>query len=165
MHPLLLALALLPPPNPVAAAIRHALAEAQHNLIAAAEAMPDSGYRFRPTPQQMRFGEIVQHVAESNDWGCGIIGGLKPPKRSKLSSPPTKAALVAELRDSFEFCDRALGPLTDDSLAATVWTFPNDPMSRARAIIGVAGDWEDHYAQMAIYLRLNGVRPPTAATP
>jgi len=23
-------------------------------------------------------------------------------------------------------------------------------------------DWEDHYSQMAIYLRLNGLLPPTA---
>jgi hypothetical protein len=34
-------------------------------------------------------------------------------------------------------------------------------MTRARAIVGVAGDWEDHYAQMAMYLRLNGILPPT----
>jgi hypothetical protein len=56
-----------------------------------------------------------------------------------------------------------LAKLTDDHLDAIVWRFPNDPMTRARAIIGVAGDWEDHYAAMAIYLRLNGVLPPTAA--
>ena len=24
------------------------------------------------------------------------------------------------------------------------------------------GDWADHYSQVAIYLRLNGILPPTA---
>ena len=156
----LLVLALLP--NPVASALRHAFVPARRNLVAAAEAMPDSAYGYRPTPQQMRFGAIVLHVAESNDWSCGIIGGLKPPARAPLDSTALKAALVARLRASFDFCDGALAALTDDHLDAIVWTFPNDPMTRARAMIGIAGDWEDHYAAMAIYLRLNGVLPPTA---
>jgi uncharacterized damage-inducible protein DinB len=148
--------------NPVADALRHSFASARRDLVAAAEAMPDSGYRYRPTPQQMRFGEIVRHVAESNDWACRIIGGPTPSAHSSLPRVAGKPALVALLRDSFEFCAKMLSGLTDDSLAAVVWTFPNDPMTRARAILGVAGDWDDHYAQMAIYLRLKGVLPPTA---
>jgi DinB superfamily len=154
--------AILGTQGPVAAAFRHAFAEARPNLIGAAEAMPDSGYRYRPTPKQMRFGAIVLHVAESNDWGCGIIGGVKPPHRAALDSTAGKAALVARLRASFDFCQAALAGLTDDHLGQIVWRFPNDSMTRARAIVGVAGDWEDHYAAMAIYLRLNGVLPPTA---
>jgi hypothetical protein len=149
--------------SPVATALRHSFDEARRHLVAAAEAMPESGYGFRPTPQQMRFGAIVRHVAESNDWSCGIIGGIKPPSRPSLVDPATKPALVERLRASFTFCETALALVTDDSLGAVVWTFPNDPMTRARAILGVAGDWEDHYAGMAIYLRLNGVLPPTAA--
>jgi len=27
------------------------------------------------------------------------------------------------------------------------------------------GDWADHYSQMANYLRLNGILPPTAKKP
>jgi hypothetical protein len=30
------------------------------------------------------------------------------------------------------------------------------------AFIGLIADWADHYGQQAIYLRLNGVLPPTA---
>jgi hypothetical protein len=149
-------------PSPVADALRHAFAEAKGNLIGAAEAMPDSGYAFRPTPRQMRFGMIVRHVAESNDWACGIIGGVRPPARAALDSTAGKAALVARLRASFDFCEVALATLSDDHLGTIVWRFPSDSMTRARAIVGVAGDWEDHYATMAIYLRLNGVLPPTA---
>lgn len=149
-------------PNPVASALRHAFDEARPNLLGAAEAMPESGYQYRPTPRQMRFGAIVAHVAESNDWGCGIIGGVKPPRRAPLDATAGKAALVERLRESFDFCQRELAGLTDEHLDEIVWRFPNDSMTRARAIVGVAGDWEDHYAAMAIYLRLNNVLPPTA---
>lgn len=148
--------------NPVAAALRHAFAEARPNILGAAEAMPDSGYRYRPTAKQMRFGEIVLHVAESNDWACGIIGGVKAPKHPQLAATADKRALVERLRESFDFCQAALAGLTDEHLDEIVWRFPNDEMTRARAIVGVAGDWEDHYAAMAIYLRLNNVLPPTA---
>lgn len=149
-------------PNPVASAMRHAFDEARANILGAAELMPDSGYRYRPTSQQMRFGDIVRHVAESNDWGCGIIGGMHAPKRSPLESTAGKAALVARLRESFAFCQAALAGLTDEHLDEIVQRFPTDSMTRARAIVGVAGDWEDHYAAMAIYLRLNNVVPPSA---
>jgi hypothetical protein len=161
MRSLILAM-MFGPHNPVASAIRHAFAEARPNLIGAAEAMPESGYRYRPTPQQMRFGAIVSHVAESNDWGCGIIGGVTPPTRQPLDSTAGKSELVGRLRESFDFCQWALDGLTDDRLDEIVWRFPDDSMTRARAIVGVAGDWEDHYAAMAIYLRLNNVLPPTA---
>lgn len=149
--------------SPVADAMRRHLAEASRNLVAAAEAMPDSAYGYRPTPEQWRYGQIIEHIAESNDWGCAIIGDHKPPSRAPVDSSATKALLVARLRASFAFCESMLAPLTDAHLGAIVWTFPgNDRMTRARAILGVAGDWEDHYAQMAIYLRLNHVLPPTA---
>jgi hypothetical protein len=34
--------------------------------------------------------------------------------------------------------------------------------SRAAVMTITTGDWADHYSQVAIYLRLNGVLPPTA---
>lgn len=150
--------------SPVAHALRRYLAQADRDLVAAAQAMPDSAYGYRPTPEQWRFSQIIEHVAESNDWGCAIIGGLKQPNRFTPDSTLGKAALVARLRASFDFCTSAIASLTDAHLGATVWTYPNPPdsVSRARALIGVAGDWEDHYAQMAIYLRLNHILPPTA---
>ena len=168
MRTIVLALALsasrLEAQSPVADAIRHAFASSSRNLVAAAEAMPERAYGYRPTPAQMRFGAIVRHVAESNAWSCGIIGGRTVREEQPAAdSALDKRRLVAQLRASFASCDSVLTALTDDHLDGIVWTYPNDPMTRARAIVGLAGDWEDHYAAMAIYLRLNGVLPPTAA--
>jgi hypothetical protein len=74
-----------------------------------------------------------------------------------------RIALLASLSLAPNPVAAALRRALDDSrLGATVWTFPNDMVTRARAIIGLAGDWQDHYAASAIYLRLNGVLPPTA---
>jgi hypothetical protein len=40
--------------------------------------------------------------------------------------------------------------------------FGNRPASRATALIVLSDDWYDHYGAQAIYLRLNGILPPTA---
>ena len=40
--------------------------------------------------------------------------------------------------------------------------FGNRPASRAAALIGLSDGWNDHYGAQAIYLRLNGILPPTA---
>ncbi len=71
------------------------------------------------------------------------------------------AALVAALRRSLVFCDSALASVSDAQLGDSV-SWYGDRVPRARALVGLAQDWSDHYAQLAIYLRLNGVVPPTA---
>jgi len=40
--------------------------------------------------------------------------------------------------------------------------FGGKTVSRATAEIITVGDWADHYSQMANYLRLNNLLPPTA---
>jgi hypothetical protein len=40
--------------------------------------------------------------------------------------------------------------------------FGGRQVTRAQAILATAQDWADHYSQLAIYLRLNGLLPPTA---
>jgi hypothetical protein len=43
--------------------------------------------------------------------------------------------------------------------------FGGQMMSRAAVMTITTGDWADHYSQEAIYLRLNGLLPPTAKKP
>lgn len=54
-----------------------------------------------------------------------------------------------------------MAQVTDIQLADTV-TYYDEPALRVQALAGIADDWADHYAQQAIYLRLNGILPPTA---
>ena len=35
-------------------------------------------------------------------------------------------------------------------------------MTKGAAVLDLSADWADHYSQMASYLRLNGLLPPTA---
>jgi len=137
----------------------------RRTLVEVAEAMPADKYGFKPTPAQMSFGDIVMHLAQGNDFLCGTIGGKKAPTRSKITATAGKAALVARLKETFQFCDEALAGLDDSKLSEELPMFGGQKMTRAAVQTLTTGDWADHYSQMAIYLRLNGQLPPTAKKP
>lgn len=151
--------------NPVADAFRDNAREAAKNLIAAAEEFPADKLKFKPTPAQMSVGDIIVHLAQGNDYLCGAIAGVKAPTRTKVDHDDSKDALLARLRETFAFCDQALAPLTDANLAEQLPFFGGRKMSRAAIMTLTTGDWADHYSQSAIYLRLNGMLPPTAKKP
>jgi DinB superfamily len=152
--------------NPVAQAFRDEAASSAKNLIAAADEFPAAKYGYKPTPAQMSFGAIVAHLSDGNDYLCGKIGGMKAPTRTKVASTDTKDVLVARLRETFAFCTQALTPLDDSKLGEMIPVFFSPkPMSRAAVMTETTADWADHYSQSAIYMRLNGMLPPTAKKP
>jgi uncharacterized damage-inducible protein DinB len=131
-------------------------------MMAAAEAMPEAKYGFKPTPDQWTFGKVVQHVAVSNGAICAAISGTPAPAATKVVETASKAELVAAIKASFEFCDAAMSGMTDAKLGDQLpWRGGKAP--RARAVIELTADLPDHYSQMAMYLRLNGITPPSAA--
>lgn len=151
--------------SPVADAFRDNAKQEAKNLIAAAEEFPADKFSYKPTPAQMSFGDIVVHLSQGNDYLCGTIGGVKAPTRTKVDHDDPKPALVARLRETFAFCDQALAPLNDTNLAEQLPFFGGRKLSRASIMTLTTGDWADHYSQSAIYMRLNGLLPPTAKKP
>ena len=151
--------------SPVAAAFRDNYKEASKNLMAAGDEMPARKYSYKPTKAQMSFGQIMVHLAQGNDYLCGAIGGMKAPDRTKVAATDSKPVLVARLKETFEFCDQALAQLDDSKLSEQLPFFGGRTMTRAAVMTVTTGDWADHYSQEAIYLRLNGLLPPTAKKP
>ena len=152
--------------SPVAQAFRDDATSSAKNLIAAADEFPEAKYGYKPTKPQMTFGAIVAHLSEGNDYLCGKIGGMTTPKRTKIAATDKKDALVARLKETFEFCSQALTPLDDSKLGEMMPVFFSPkPMSRAAVMTETTADWADHYSQSAIYMRLNGILPPTAKKP
>ena len=147
--------------NPVSDSVRQIVARQGRNLVAAAEAMPAEKYSYHPTPQQMTYGHLMLHVANSNLFLCAKISG-KPAPASQLKDTAPKAQLVAHLRESFDFCRDALAGVTDADLGQQVSWFGGRQVPKAEAMIGITDDLYDHYATAANYLRLTGILPPTA---
>ena len=148
--------------NPVTWSAMQIYSGREKNMLAAAEAMPADKYSYKPTADQWTFGKVVQHVAASNGTLCAAIGGTPAPDAVKVAETAPKAELQAALKASFDFCDKAMAALTDAKLGDTITFFRGAQLPRARAVIEITADLPDHYSQMAAYLRLNGILPPSA---
>jgi len=148
--------------NPVSTALKNSLRSASSKMVAAAEEMPADKYGFKPTPESMSFGQLVLHVASSNQSMCQWISGAAPAAKPTATPTSPKDELVAALKASFEYCTTSLTGLDDSKLGSEVPTFGQRKASQAQVIISLSDDWADHYSQQAAYLRLNGLLPPTA---
>jgi hypothetical protein len=150
------------PAAPVSDALRSTATRAGTNLVAAAKEMPAGKYGFKPTPAQMSFGDVIAHLSGGNYFLCSSVAGVDAPKRSELNGEAPKAKLVSGLRESFQFCESARAKVNDSGLSQKVPFFGNREVSRAEMMFVAAEDWADHYSQLANYLRLNKLLPPTA---
>ena len=146
--------------NPVSTAVRQHLENRSKNMVAAAEQMPADKYSYSPTPGQITFGHLIQHIASSNGNLCAAIAGSIAPK-SDIKESDAKEKLVQALKESFDFCATSLAKVDDSKLGEEITIF-NRKVTRARAMIALPADWADHYAGEAMYLRLNGMLPPSA---
>jgi hypothetical protein len=147
--------------NPVSTAVKNQLPRFSKNMVAAAEAMPADKYGFKPTPEMNSFAHLVMHIAQSNNGLCSKISGMAAPD-AKMTDTDPKDKLVAALKASFDYCATALEKVDDSKLGEQMMLFGNHPFSRAGVLIILSDDWYDHYGAQAIYLRLNGILPPTA---
>jgi DinB superfamily len=147
--------------NPVSNALRDILPNRQKNTIAAVEAMPADRFNFKPTPDQMTFGHLVAHMVQANYGLCSNAASVPAPKVEEVKDTDAKDKLVAALKASFDFCGDALSKMDDSKLGETAEA-GGQQLSRARFALGIASNWADHYAEAAMYLRQNGILPPTA---
>lgn len=151
-----------PAKNPVTSVVREILPRQQKNLVAAVDEMPANKFDYKPTPQQMSFAHLVMHITQSNNYLCAKIGDVPAPKAAELKETDGKDKLLTALKSSFDFCTTALEKVDDSKLGDTIQAYGGREAPRAWALIALTNDWADHYGAAAMYLRLNGLLPPTA---
>jgi uncharacterized damage-inducible protein DinB len=161
-----------PPTNPITAVFRGRTMNLQRNLAQAFDSIPAAKFSYKPTPAQLTIGYIAQHLANDNYLFCNAFGEMKAARTEKETATPDslkaqwpKDTLVAQLKASFAFCESAFAQLDDAKLAEQVsMTFGGQTrnVTRAGMALGHALDMADHYSQLANYMRLNNMLPPTA---
>jgi len=161
-----------PPANPVTTVFRNRILGLHRNIAQAFDSIPGDKFSYKPTPAQLTIGYIAQHLASDNSFFCSNFGTAKPTRSAadtttadSVKAKWPKDTLVAKLKASFAFCESALGQLDDTKLADQV-TVTNGAQSRtvtrAGMVLGHALDLADHYSQLANYMRLNNILPPSA---
>ena len=149
-----------PSANPVTDNVRQRLARQSKILVATAEAMPADKYSYKPTEGNMTFGHLMEHITGANNFVCSKIAGQE--HKSDVKESDGKDKIVAAMKDSMDFCEKAMAGVKDADLNQEVEMFGGRKAPKAAAVVELPVDWADHYGAAAIYLRLNGILPPTA---
>ena len=161
-----------PPVNPVTTVFRTRIMTLHRNLAQAFDSIPESKFTYKPTPAQLTIGYVAQHLANDNYLFCNNFGEMKATRTADETSTPDsvkatwpKATLLENLKASITFCQTAFAQLDDAKLGDQItMTFGGNSrtVTRASMALGHALDMADHYSQIANYMRLNGMLPPTA---
>jgi hypothetical protein len=160
------------PSNPITTVFRNRTMAQQRNLAQAFDSIPASLFSYKPTPAQQSIGYIAQHLASDNYFFCNNFGDMKATVSAEetqtadtIKAQWSKDKLVANLKASFKFCEDAFAQLDDAKLADQISvTFGGQTRqaTRAGSVLGHVVDMADHYSQLANYMRLNNILPPTA---
>ncbi len=143
----------------------------EEEFIPAAEAMPEDKFGFAPTNGEFKgvrtFAEQIKHVAAVNfELGAAILEQRPPVDINDEAGPASitsKADVIKYLKDSFEYVHKAIRTINEQNYVATVKSpFGEGRVSRMGLASSVAWHGYDHYGQMVVYLRMNGIIPPAS---
>jgi hypothetical protein len=161
-----------PPKDPITQTFSTRTIILQKNIAQAFDSIPESKLSFKATPAQLSLGYIAQHLASDNYLFCNQYGAMKGQRDAEDSAPDSvkavwpKEKLVTKLKASFTFCEQALGQLNDGNLGDQISVGgPNGTtrtVTRSLYVLGHTLDMADHYSQIANYMRLLNMLPPTA---
>ena len=145
----------------------------QKDIVTTAEAMPANKYPFVPADGEFKgvrsFGQQVKHLAATNHMLAAAALGEEPPTDAGDEAGPeavrTKAEILDYLNRSFEHLGHAIDAIGDKN--PTVKSSPISPLPRGsetRLALTVEALIHafNHYGQMVVYLRMNGVVPPAS---
>jgi len=159
--------------NPVAAMYLHEVDLVEDNLLRLAEAMPADKYDFRPTDGAFAdvrtFGEQVKHAATMIYMTAAIVLEEKSPYGPGTGdngpdSIQGKAQIVEYFKGSLAYARKAMESLNEDNHLDPLKTYFG-PMPRIAIASGIAYHSYDHYGQMVVYARMNGIVPPASQPP
>ena len=130
-------------------------------IESAAEKMPEAEYGFKPDPAMRSFGQILGHIADANYLFCSPVLGVDNPAPGIEKNKTTKAELKTSLRDAFAWCQKAYDDLNDSNAQETVKAFGRD-QNRLGVLWFNAAHNLEHYGNLAVYLRMKGIVPPSS---
>ena len=135
----------------------------EKEITSAAGAMPADKYNFAPTQGEFTgvrtFGQQVKHLAEANYEffdGWNVSGAADEAAIEKLTS---KDDILKALSDSYIYAHKAIDTIT---AANAFESLGKDKGTRAGMAAFCIAHSMDHYGQMVVYLRMNGIIPPAS---
>ena len=131
-------------------------------ILDVAEVMPAEKYGFKPTPEISSFGDQLVHVAAITQRFIDTAKGTKT--EAAHHGAMAKPEIIDLLKKTFQSAQDVISPLTDAQLVEPVkFPFGDRTVTRATFWQGPLYQIRNHYGQLVVYLRMNGIVPPTSA--
>jgi uncharacterized damage-inducible protein DinB len=132
------------------------------DIIDVAEAMPEEKYDYKPTPEIYTFRDQLVHCAGIVQRYIDTAKGTKSAAHHSKTMP--KAEVIALLKETFKTGQEMLGSVSDAQLLEQVkFPFGDRMVTRFTFWQGPSYQIRNHHGQLVVYLRLNGIVPPTTA--
>ena len=123
-------------------------------FVKLAEEFPENKFDYKPAADVRTFADVLRHVAFWNQYVARAARGEKPdgkPNELPRAQYATKAAIVSALKASLADAAAELKkqPATPEARAAGLWA-------------SFISHTSEHYGQLVVYYRLNGLVPPAS---
>lgn len=133
-------------------------------LLLVAKVMPEEKYTFKASPESMNFAEHLMHIGWAMDWhSLSLLGGRKARdwdtdtelKVDKKSKKEMIATISKTFDDTIEFIKKFDTSKLNDKL-----DYLGLNRTKRQILLLLTDHITHHRAQMLVYLRLNGLKPP-----
>jgi uncharacterized damage-inducible protein DinB len=131
-------------------------------MLSVAEAMPESGYSFKPTPEEMSFAQQLMHIAAVIDWHAFSKADgqeYKPRWEEFKTEGRSKKEMIDMVNREFERAAKLMAGFNPARLTETGSYF-KFTRTRQQFLMLMTDHVTHHRAQMLVYLRLKGIAPP-----
>lgn len=151
------------PPKPAlgpSAALLEEWNDVARRMTAMAEDMPEDKYDYKPKPEMRSWLGQLAHAAQGNYYFINPVLGKPLPKDDPdMSELKTKAQVVAFVKKCFDEGADLIKKQGDAGMAKPYQLGPQ--MYRFDALAyDLIGHANQHYGQIVVYYRLNGMVPP-----
>ncbi len=143
----------------------------EREVVSLAEAMPVEHYGFAPSQGEFHgvrtFGQQVSHIAAVIHLTSAAVLGEPIPDPGKDENGPaslhSKDEIVQYLKAAFAHAHRAVASITDQNATELVKSaFGKNQVPRLNMATVPVWHSFDHYGQMVVYARMNGIVPPAS---
>jgi uncharacterized damage-inducible protein DinB len=161
------------PPPSVTSIVHRQLGGLERQIVGAAEAMPADKFFYKPEGEGFKevrnFAQQVGHVAVNNFLFAAALSGetaniTEEDRKNGPATLKTREDYIKYLKDSFAAAHKAMDTVNEKNAAEVVALpgFPNAKSPRLYWANVITWHGFDHYGQMVVYLRMNGIVPPAS---
>jgi uncharacterized damage-inducible protein DinB len=132
-------------------------------VLGLVEAFPEDKYDFKPTPAVRAFREVAIHLIGENYFFFSRVSGDKLGDNARFNNLKSRDEILKALRESYDYGAKVWAGLTEEKALEMVEGRGGQKVQRWSAILGAIQDNMNHYGNLVVYARLNGVVPPRSA--